>query len=140
MSITSTYPVAIPKTQDLLLGTQTPSLLTSNVKHYTRNFSVGSLSDLILGDNEYAYTDVSNIFTTSQTFNELSTFNSGMTIGSAFSSIQPPENGLLVQGYVNVASDIILQTTGQGIVMASPDQTLYKVTMGNGGVLTVTAV
>ena len=63
-----------------------------------------------------------------------------MTIGSAFSSIQPPENGLLVQGSVNVASDIILQTTGQGIVMASPDQTLYKVTMGNGGVLTVTAV
>jgi hypothetical protein len=44
----------------------------------------------------------------------------------------------LIDGHINATGDIVLQNSTSAIYMKSPDGTLYKVQMANGGTLTVT--
>jgi hypothetical protein len=78
----------------------------------------------------------------------------GTTIGNGIVATVPPLNGLLVEGSVGIGTssvgsgvrlgisggDIEIQEANRGVIMVSPDGTKYRVTVANGGTLSVVAV
>jgi hypothetical protein len=109
MANTASYPIIVPKAGDLIVGTQTFTAADPVTDNPTRNFTVQSLVDLAV----------------SGTYLPLA---GGTLAGS-----------LVVNGGVNITGDITMQNTTSAIYMASPDGTLYKVQMANGGTFNITA-
>lgn len=78
----------------------------------------------------------------------------GTTIGDGIATTLPPLNGLLVEGSVGIGTssvgsgvrlgisggDIEIQEANKGVIMRSPGGTKYRVTVANGGTLSVVAV
>ena len=78
----------------------------------------------------------------------------GTTIGDGIATTVPPLNGLLVEGSVGIGTssvgsgvrlgisggDIEIQEANRGVIMRSPGGTKYRVTVANGGTLSVVAV
>jgi nitrous oxidase accessory protein NosD len=149
MAITFTYPIATPKASDLVVGTQTPDPLSSETDTPTRNFTVQSLVDLAVGGTYLSLaggTIAGNL-----------AIDSALTlkVNSGFANISTDVTGTILVGKpsagintsLNVSGNMVLQGTGASITltsttaaiyMTSPDGTIYKVTMGNGGVFVIT--
>tara|TARA_R110000744_G_scaffold271551_1_gene384576 strand:+ start:317 stop:754 length:438 start_codon:yes stop_codon:yes gene_type:complete len=143
MAITFTYPLAIPKADDLLIGTQTPDPSLPPAETPTRNFTVQSIIDLAV---EGTYLPLSG----GTIAGELAIdgdLTLKVTNGFATMKTDVATGGIIVDSNLNVTGSIALQGTNAAIsltaptaaiYMMSPDSTFYKIQMGNGGVLTVT--
>ena len=149
MAITSTYPIITPKLGDLIVGTQTYTAADPVLDNPTRNFTVQSLVDLAVGGTYLSL--AGGTIAGSLAIDGALT----LKVNSGFANISTDVTGTILVGKpsagintnLNVSGNMVLQGTGASITltsttaaiyMTSPDGTIYKVTMGNGGVFVIT--
>tara|TARA_B110000902_G_scaffold168809_1_gene192418 strand:- start:161 stop:616 length:456 start_codon:yes stop_codon:yes gene_type:complete len=149
MAITSTYPIIVPKATDLIVGTQTYTTADPVLDNPTRNFTVQSLVDLAVGGTYLSL--AGGTIAGSLAIDGALT----LKVNSGFANISTDVTGTILVGKpsagintnLNVSGNMVLQGTGASITltsttaaiyMTSPDGTIYKVTMGNGGVFVIT--
>ena len=149
MAITSTYPIILPKVTDLIVGTQTYTSANPVLDNPTKNFTVQSLVDLAVGGTYLSL--AGGTIAGSLAIDGALT----LKVNSGFANISTDVTGTILVGKpsagintnLNVSGNMVLQGTGASITltsttaaiyMTSPDGTIYKVTMGNGGVFVIT--
>ena len=149
MAITSTYPIILPKPSDLIVGTQTYTSANPVLDNPTKNFTVQSLVDLAVGGTYLSL--AGGTIAGSLAIDGALT----LKVNSGFANISTDVTGTILVGKpsagintsLNVSGNMVLQGTGASITltsttaaiyMTSPDGTIYKVTMGNGGVFVIT--
>ena len=162
MAEISSYPIITPKAQDVLVGTETYVASVAEVLgNPTRGFTVQSIVDLAVGGTYLPVTggtiagnlSVDGALTLktqtsgpNQGFAVLTTdgaFGYGtIFIGGDNGSAQPAGNvslnitgGIAMQG---TNASITLTSSTAAIYMTSPDGTVYKVQMANGGTFNIT--
>ena len=152
MAEISSYPIITPKAQDVLVGTETYVASVAEVLgNPTRGFTVQSIVDLaVVG----TYLSV-----TGGTITGNLSVDGSLTlkVNSGFANISTDVTGTIFIGNssagvttgLNITGDIAMQGTNASITltsstaaiyMTSPDGTVYKVQMANGGTFDITEV
>jgi len=169
MANTASYPIVTPKLTDLIVGTQTYTAADPVLNNPTRNFTVQSIADVVQNNGGttnvipkfsatglvdslisqestgIVYIGGSETDTTRFTSTSVS---SPVIVGTDFyaTNMYGQNGGILsIQGNSTIGNAItdtldINATIQDGFHMKSADNSVFKITVSNAGVLTVVAV
>ena len=169
MASTASYPIIVPKLGDLIVGTQTYTAADPVLDNPTRNFTVQSIADVVqnnggttnvipkfsatgLVDSLISQDNIGIVYiggtgATTTRFTSTSV-NASVITGTDFyaTNMYGLNGGILsIQGNSTIGNAItdtldINATIQDGFHMKSADNSVFKITVSNAGVLTVVAV
>jgi hypothetical protein len=169
MANTASYPIVTPKLTDLMVGTQTYTAADPVLNNPTRNFTVQSIADVVqnnggttnvipkfsatgLVDSLISQESTGIVYIggseTDTTRFTSTSVNSSVVVGTDFyaTNMYGQNGGILsIQGNSTIGNAItdtldINATIQDGFHMKSADNSVFKITVSNAGVLTVVAV
>ena len=169
MANTASYPIVTPKLTDLIVGTQTYTAADPVLNNPTRNFTVQSIADVVqnnggttnvipkfsatgLVDSLISQESTGIVYIggseTDTTRFTSTSVNASVITGTDFyaTNMYGLNGGILsIQGNSTIGNEItdtldINATIQDGFHMKSADNSVFKITVSNAGVLTVVAV